>query len=145
MRRKVSIIAGAMFAVALVAAGWLSVCAEDESESAVEEKVYQGIPYISGGIGLEERRALDAVGGKYSLKISLVSEGKSYLADALVEITDTQGKKIFEATADGPLFFAGLPPGKYGVAVTMTGKKQSKSVTVVPGQKQIRLSFYGRE
>ena len=108
----------------------------------VEQREYQGIPYVSGGIGSDEREKLAAIGKNYSLKLVFAIKGGEYLADVKVEISDSIGKKVIDAVADGPWFFANLPPGKYTVTVTMMGKEKQNRVDIVKGQKQTTLRFY---
>ena len=108
----------------------------------VEQRAYQGIPYVSGGIGSDEREKLVAIGKNYSLKLVFAIKGGEYLANIKVKISDSIGKKILDAVADGPWFFTNLPPGKYTVTVTMKGKAQQNAVNIGKGKEQITLRFY---
>jgi hypothetical protein len=108
----------------------------------VEQREYQGIPYVSGGVGSDEREKLDAIGKNYSLKLVFAIKGGDYLADVKVEILDSSGKKVLDAVADGPWFFANIPPGKYTVTVTIMGKEKQNKADIVKGQKQTTLRFY---
>jgi hypothetical protein len=130
-------------AIAIVFAGICNtVYAEEGYASPIEQMIYQGIPYVSGGVGLEEREALAAKYGNYNLKLMFAAKGGEYLADIKVEISDSRGKKVLVATADGPWFFTNLPQGKYTVTVTTMGKEQQNKVTIGKGQKQTTLRFY---
>jgi hypothetical protein len=111
----------------------------------IEQKEYQGIPYVSGGTGLDEREAFAAIGKNYSLKLVFAIKSGEYLSDVKVEISDRIGKKVLDAVADGPWFFTNLPPGKYTVTVTMMGKEQQNGVNIGKGQKQTTLHFYWNE
>ncbi len=111
----------------------------------VEQRQYQGIPYVSGGIGLDEREKLAAISKNYSLKLVFAIKSREYLADVKVEISDSSGKNVLDAVADGPWFFTNLPPGKYTVTVTLKGKEKQNAVNIVKGQKQTTLSFYWNE
>jgi len=111
----------------------------------IEKKEYQGIPYVSGGIGVDEREAFAAMGKDYSLKLMFAIKSGEYLADVKVEISDSIGKKVLDAVADGPWFFTNLPPGKYTVTVAMMGKAQQNGVNIGKVKKQTTLRFYWNE
>jgi hypothetical protein len=60
----------------------------------IEKKDYQGIPYVSGGVGVDEREAFVAMGKDYSLKLMFAIKSGEYLSDVKVEISDSIGKKL---------------------------------------------------
>jgi hypothetical protein len=129
-------------AAAIVFAGVCGyVNAEETYILPVNEQSYQGIPYASGGIGLEEREALTARYGNFSLKLLFAVEGGAYLSDVKVDIADGKGKKVFTGSANGPWFFVKLAPGKYVVTATMKGKEKQNKVNIVKGKKQTTLNF----
>jgi hypothetical protein len=130
--------------IACCAANQVAV-AEEEDVSTIEQREYQGIPYVSGGIGLDEREEIAAIGKNYSLKLVFAIKSGEYLSDVKVEISNSVGKKVLDAVADGPWFFTNLAPGKYTITVTMNDKQKQNKVNIVKGQKQISLSFYWNE
>lgn len=134
------IIYAVLLGVFLFAAG----CATDQSAGVlpVEQKRYEGIAYISGGIGQDEREKLTAMTKNYSLKLVFAVKSREFLSDVKVKITDNSGKKVLEAVAEGPWFFADLPTGKYTVIVSLKGAEKQSAVNVVKGQRQTMLSFY---
>ena len=106
----------------------------------IEVKKYQGISYISGGIGSDERKALLQMGKAYSLKLMFAMKGGAYLADVKVVIKSFSGKKIFEAVSEGPWIFINLHPGKYQVSAIANGKVLNKTADVKEiGQTEIRF------
>jgi hypothetical protein len=116
--------------------------AEEKYELSIKEKTYQGIPFISGGVGLEEQEALAAKYKEYNLKLMFATKGGEYVADVKVEISDSRGEKVLVAAADGPWVFTNLPAGKYIVTATYMGKEKRNKVNIAKGQKQITLVFY---
>lgn len=86
-----------------------------------EVQTFNGIPYMSGGFGLEERAKLRAIGETDNLELSFALTNKDYLSGAGVLIKDDQGKEILKAVSDGPLFFTKLPAGKYTIEATAEG------------------------
>jgi hypothetical protein len=117
--------------------------AEEKYELSIKEQTYQGIPFISGGVGLEEQQALAAKYKEYNLKLMFAAKSGEYLADVKVEISDSRGGKVLVvAAADGPWVFTNLPAGKYIVTATYMGKEKQNKVNIAKGQKQITLAFY---
>ena len=96
--------------------------AGDLSSSALRVKNDKGIPYVSGGVGIDERDALRTLAKDDNLSMSFAAGNKAFLGGAQGLIKDAQGKTILEAASDGPLFFAKLPAGTYGVEATAMGK-----------------------
>ena len=88
-----------------------------------------GIQFLSGGIGVEERDAMRAEGKDYNLKLSFSLKDGAYLADVKVAI-DSGKKPLVRADSDGPLFYAELPPGKYRITVSYQGKTQTRTVSI---------------
>ena len=107
-------------------------------------KDYEGIPYVSGGIGLDEREALSATASEYNLKIVFALKEGNYLADASVLIKNAQGRTVLDAVSDGPWFYARLPTGQYAVTATMMEKANTEKVQIKPAGQSV-LHFYWTE
>ena len=107
-------------------------------------KEYEGIPYVSGGIGLDEREAVRAMAKDYNLKIVFALKEGNYLADASVLIKDAQGKTVLGTVSDGPWFYAKLPAGQYAVTATMMEKANTGNVQIKPAGQSV-LHFYWTE
>jgi hypothetical protein len=129
----------------LIASGVAYQVAAEGNVLPIEQSEYQGIPYVSGGVGLDEREKFDAIGKNYSLKLVFAGKGGEYVADIKVEIWDSTGNKILNVVSEGPWFFSKLPPGKYTVTVTRMGKEKQKKVNIGKNQKQTTLRFYWNE
>ena len=108
--------------------------------SRPEVQTSKGIPYVSGGFGLEERAELKAMGKTDNLELSFALQNKAYIGSANVLIEDKNGTEILEAVSDGPLFLAKLPEGLYTVKATAMGKTLEQMVHV-PSRGQARLYF----
>jgi hypothetical protein len=87
------------------------------------------ITYVTGGVGDEERAALDAVKNNYNLAIESAGKSGAFVGYTHVMISDTNGQQVLDANA-GPLFYAQLPPGKYVVEGDSEGQTATKSITV---------------
>jgi hypothetical protein len=110
------------------------------SDTQPEIQTYKGTPYVSGGIGLEERAELRTMGKADNLELSFALQNRDYIGSAEVVIKDKNGAETLEAVSDGPLFFARLPEGVYTVKATAMGKTLEQTVHV-PSQGQARLYF----
>jgi hypothetical protein len=115
-----------------------------DSVSQTEIKTYNGIPYMSGGFGLEERAKLRAMGRSDNLELSFALKNKDYLSGANVLIKDDQGKEILKAVSDGPLFFTKLPAGKYRIEAKAEGRTEEQIVQV-PAKGRTQAYFAWQE
>ena len=114
------------------------------SSNKLATQTENGIPFVSGGFGVEERTALRAAGEKDNLELSFALRNKEYLGGADVSIKDEKGKQILDAESRGPLFYAKLPEGKYTVMAT-AGEKTLSQIVQVPSKGQAHLYFAWRQ
>lgn len=110
------------------------------SSNFLKVQTENGIPFVSGGFGVEERTALRELGKKDNLELSFALRNDDYLGGARVLIKDERGNKVLETASDGPLFYAKLPKGRYTVMATAQGKTITRTVEV-PAQGQARVYF----
>jgi hypothetical protein len=96
----------------------------------IREGTSHGVKYMSGGVGINERAAMDRMDKNYDLKLIFAEPSGPYLANVNVEILNASGKKLVETTDNGPWFFAKLPDGKYRVVATFNGKKEAREVDI---------------
>lgn len=110
--------------------------------SLVQVKESQGIRYVSGGVGESERAELRALSDRFNLRLMFaMQDSGKYLADVRVNIMDQSGRPVLDAEAQGPWFFAQLPPGSYQVRVSTRNETQQQTVSVGDSQRAW-LSFY---
>ena len=101
-----------------------------------------GVPWMSGGVGMEERAAIATFEDEYTLKIITAAiQHEAYAADVTFEVRDASGDAVLQGVADGPWILAKLPPGKYTVAVTSRGETQTQRVNVGGGHRA-QVAFY---
>ena len=113
------------------------------ADSQLQVKTANGIPYVSGGFGVEERENLRAMSKDDNLELSIALQNKHYLGGANVLIKDSRGRDVLRAVSDGPLFLAQLPEGTYTVEATTSGKTLKQAVHV-PAKGQARVYFAWR-
>lgn len=92
------------------------------------------VKYVSGGIGVDEAKAMQKAEPRYPLTVEFVHRlaggHDEYLAGDHVAIRDAHGKVDLNTVADGPFLLAQLPPGKYRIDATDNGKSERRVVNV---------------
>ncbi len=101
-----------------------------------------GVTYLTGGIGSDEAQTMRAAAPHYNLRLLFTTMRGAYLSDADVAIQALTGTAALDARAEGPYFYAKVPPGRYRVAVRLDGAWQSRLVTV-PVRGGVALDFHG--
>jgi hypothetical protein len=90
---------------------------DDQMQNGVRPEGNGGAQYISGGVSDDGMSAIDAEANAYSLRLLFVSGGE-YLANIGVTIKDAKGHSVLNATSEGPVLLAKVPPGRYAVVAT---------------------------
>jgi len=104
---------------------------DDPRMSYLDMDTYEGVPYLSGGIGLEERAYItNTLAADYNLKLELAASNGDYVSDVDVQIRDAGGRTVLHTTAQGPWLFARLSPGRYTVEAMAEGRGSTKSVAI---------------
>jgi hypothetical protein len=88
------------------------------------------VPYISGGVGVEERDGLRARERDYNLKIVTSAKSGDYLSRVRIVIESASKEQMLETTMEGPILLVKLPPGPYTIRATAGSQTQSQTVTV---------------
>ena len=117
-----------------------SASSADAAERLLQVKSFGNIPYVSGGVGSDERDRLIAMSHDDNLRLSFALQDGDYLGGAEVNIKDNKGQEILETEADGPLFFAKLPAGNYTVQATTMGRTLTRTVNI-PARGQMPIYF----
>jgi hypothetical protein len=105
-----------------------------------------GIAYMSGGVGADERHALDAMRGQFNLKVTVAAPTGEFIAPDQLRLSNQQGRTLVETKPDGPVFLAKVPPGAYSVAITHAGQQVTRPVMVSnAGQQDVTLTAQAAE
>ncbi len=117
---------------------WILVVAGADAEVLDLQPVKtDGIQYISGGVGLDERVQMEEMAKGYNVKAVFATASGSYVADVEVRITDAKGGKVLDATSRGPWFYVNLPAGRYTIEAVYKGKSKRQIITAGPGAKSV--------
>ncbi|HTT38589.1 MAG TPA: hypothetical protein VMH32_13075 [Burkholderiales bacterium] len=101
-----------------------------------------GIPYATGGVGLESRELLRAKESEFNLAVVLSLKDGQYLGGGKVSVRAAGGKTLLAVEAQGPWVLARLAPGKYVVEATLAGIARSRNVTIgKAGMKRVYLTW----
>jgi hypothetical protein len=110
---------------------FLTALSESGAASLVEKKTADGIPYITGGVGLEEREEMMQMPRAYNLKLVFAVPEGNYLADVEVVISKSKGvPPLLKAMTEGPWLLVQLPEGEYEISANTCGEKKSQTVRV---------------
>ena len=122
-----------IIAALTMAAAWL--CLAGGALAQPQGMSPQGIPYLSGGVGLEERAAMEAMSGQYNLKLEFAMVEGNYEGGVRVTL---RGPVSLDAVSEGPWFLVKVPPGTYKVTAESVGEVKTQTVTVgASGQKTV--------
>ena len=110
-----------------------------QAEDAVVTGSSNGIPYASGGVGLDSREALLAKKAEYNLMVILSRENGHYLGGGLISVRDHAGETVFRINAKGPWVFVKLSPGTYTVEATARNATRKSQVHIGKGKELKRV------
>ncbi|MBN3805163.1 carboxypeptidase regulatory-like domain-containing protein [Paraburkholderia sp. Ac-20336] len=88
------------------------------------------VSYVSGGVGLDESRALQRAQSQWPLALRFTGPNGEFLADVHVRIVDAHGGEVLSATSRGPFMLVRLHLGRYTVHAKYSGSEQTRAVTV---------------
>jgi hypothetical protein len=112
------------------------------ARSALAQQMHhspQGIPYVSGGVGDDERAIMGSMSGYYNLRLQFAERGGHYLGDVRVLL---RGPVSLDVMSDGPLFLALLPVGTYELTAVSGGAARSRTVTIREGKAETLALFW---
>lgn len=131
--------------LALLLAQPLALSAQSISRGIDSEKSPEGAPFMSGGVGQEEREQMLKMAQGYDLKLEFADRRGNYLSDVKVTVDDQHGKEILSTTTAGPWLFADLPQGKYDVKASYGNRTEEiKNLEITQGRPVSRLFHWDR-
>lgn len=106
----------------------------------IQPQTQGDVTFVSGGVGIVEHNALQAMRNNYNLHLLFALNTGEYTSDVNVNITDSKGNTLLETTATGPMLFASLKPGRYTVTAELAGEA-IKRVAKVSSNRATSLTF----
>jgi len=122
--------AGTLAAAALVAAAILFAAPDDGQAQTLQT---QGdIAYVTGGVGFDEREALDAMADQERMNLKLVFAEPTgpFVSGVQVTIRNQAGEVVLQTQTTGPWMIARLPGGTYRVEAQLRGQTREFTVEV---------------
>lgn len=100
----------------------------------VTRGTYEGVPWLSGGVGEVERQAITATAARdYNLKLEFARADGSYLSNVDVVVSDANGQAVATVTSSGPWLLLDLPAGGYRVRAGIEGRPSFEQAVNVAG------------
>ena len=97
------------------------------------------VEYVTGGIGDEERTAIEAVKNNYNLHVTSAGADGAYVGNTHLSILDSANTSILESDT-GPLFYAKLADGTYTVEGSHNNQTKSQKIKI-SGNKSQTVTF----
>ncbi|MCU6498479.1 carboxypeptidase regulatory-like domain-containing protein [Rugamonas sp. A1-17] len=96
-------------------------------------RTQNGVVYLSGGIGEDEQRAMQAARADYPVRLTFSTKGSGeYRADVAITILDRAGAVVATFVSPGPLCYLKLAPGSYRVVASLRGRELTQALAVQP-------------
>jgi hypothetical protein len=107
------------------------------------EPMQQGnIPYLSGGIGIDDRQDVESQARNYNLLIMNANRTGQLAVDSSFVIKNRNGGEVINVADAGPLFYVKLPPGQYTITATSGDQTQTRTVQISSrGSKRLFLTW----
>ncbi len=125
----------------VVAAFVLAASAWGDVEPMVKQTT-DGISFITGGIGKDERAELRQQFKDYTLRLEIANKKGEYLYKARISLLDAQGKQLLEIDTEGPWLLVDLPAGQYTAVVTHDNTEKKLKVAIVQGEKRVLIVHF---
>lgn len=130
MAVNVRTVAGACLALAVAGMFGQLVAAPVQETKGV-------VTILHGGIGMDDRLAIEQKAADYNLKLTFARKGSgAYLSGVKVVVRDKQGAVVVDTVASGPLLLARLPAGEYTVAATEQDFTLSQTLAIKGGARR---------
>jgi hypothetical protein len=109
------------------------------TSSFIAQGQSNGIAYACGGVGMDEREAMEAMAKDYNVKLIFAEAPKDYISGVKLKIEDPSGKLLLETTSSGPWFWAKLPQGNYRVIASFHDRREMKHLRVAGGAETVEF------
>lgn len=107
-----------------------SVLGYETDGISIEQGKTNGLSYITGGVGLEERAAMDRMVNHYNVRLIFATHSGAYLANVKVLVQNSNNRTLVDKKSNGPWFFVNLPKGQYKITAIHAGKKETREAAL---------------
>lgn len=107
-----------------------SILAYQADGISIEQGKSNGVPFMTGGVGLNERAVMKNMAGHYNVRLVFATISGAYLTDVKVVIHDGNNRTLIDKESNGPWFFVDLPKGRYSVTAIHSGTKETREAAL---------------
>ncbi|WP_410499768.1 hypothetical protein [Chitinibacter sp. S2-10] len=135
-------------AIVFALGGGLAFAAQIEQPAAkTVMHAPSGVKYLVGGVGDDEKAALDAVKADYNCRLTFaVKMSGAYLADVTVRVVNLASQaEVLNLVVPGPFLLANLPAGKYSVSAVYRGEMLTTELTIKANQAREHVFRFAQE
>jgi hypothetical protein len=108
---------------------------------SIEKGSTNNVTYESGGVGIEERAAMQQSMHNYNLRLVFANMKGWYLASVPVQIKNGEGNVVLKKESNGPWFWANLPAGNYEVTASLNNKQEVHKVDVGHAPQNVEFTW----
>jgi hypothetical protein len=106
------------------------------------EKGHVGnVTYETGGVGLEERAAMQKSIKDYNVRLVFANTKGWYLSSIPVQIKGTDEKVLLNKESNGPWFWVSLPQGSYEIVASRGNKQEVHKIDVSKAPQNIEFTW----
>ena len=109
---------------------------------SIQKGSANGVTYETGGVGIEERAAMDHSIHAYDLRLVFSNTKGWDLASIPVQIKSADGKVLLSEEANGPWLWVNLPPGSYVVSATYKNHTEVHRVNVAKTPQSVEFTWH---
>jgi hypothetical protein len=140
MKSWTSSLAGSVLALIMVAPIGAQTFTAMANDAAQMNGIQNGIPYATGGVGLDARAEMQGLAGSYNLFLMFAESSGEFLVPESVSVRKGS-VDVLNVSASGPLLFVKLPNGAYTVHATYKGVVRSKAINVAGRTPDVVLTW----
>ena len=120
----------------------MAAMAPEYAGISIEKGSANNVTYETGGVGIEERAAMNQSIHNYNLRLVFATMKGWYLAAIPVQIRTPDGKVLLNTTSNGPWFWAKLPAGQYEVMASYDKKQEVHKIDVGKTPQSVEFTWH---
>ena len=108
---------------------------------SIEKGHVDNLTYETGGVGIEERAAMQKSIKDYNVSLVFANTKGWYLSSIRVQIKGADGKIRLNKESNGPWFWVKLPQGLYEIVASHGGKQEVQKIDVGKTPQNIEFTW----
>lgn len=107
-----------------------SVDAQDDGSAPEIVTAYNGVRFVSGGVGAHDIKHMKDLQKDFRLKLQFAASSGHFLSDVTVTLRNKANEEVLTLTTEGPTLLVDLPAGGYTATAIYDDSEVKKLVTV---------------